>query len=222
MCECLLANGSACGYLATYSFSHVFDNRIVQPEPGSHYTAWSSVSTLIKKQLVTKSGTVPAKYMLTEAGLELAQKLVHVNNSMNDSSPDNIEHRLPMSTVILQNSKKNSEAMPSGKNNLLLQEEVEDLESRLPKPWLLGQEDKCLTTSKISSISLKEKLALEKEVILSDSQPMHSEGTESPINHNNISTSLPSSDSMLPGNSTVYNSVQSDELRYKHVNVIMV
>ena len=193
----------------------------MQPEPGSHYTAWSSVSTLIKKQLVTKSGTVPAKYMLTEAGVELAQKLVHVDNSMNGSSPDNIEHRLPTSIVILQNSKKNSEAVPSGKkSNFPSQEEVEDLESRLPKPWLLGQEDECLTNaSKISSISLKEKLALEKEVILSDSQPLHSEGIKSP---NNISAPLPSSDSMLPGNSTVHNSVQSDELRYKYVNIMMV
>lgn len=199
-----------------------YDNCIVQPEPGSHYTAWSSVSTLIKKHLVTKSGTVPAKYMLTEAGLELAQKLVHVDNSMNGSSPDNIEYRLPMSTVTLQNS-KNSEAVPSGKNNFPSQEEVEDLESRLPKPWLLGQEDERLTnTSKISSISLKEKLALEKEVILSDSQPLHSEGTKSSTNRKNISTLLPTSGTMLPGNSTVHNSVQSDELRYKHVNVMMV
>ena len=222
MCEkCLLANAS--GYLATYIFSHVFMyNCVVQPEPGSYYTAWSSMFTLIKKQLVTKSGTVPVKYMLTEAGLALAQKLVHVDNSMKGSSPDNVEHSLPTSTVTVQNSNKNSEAMASGKkSNFSSQEDVEDLETRLPKPWLLSQEDEHLTNkSKISSISLQEKLALEKEMILPDNQPLNSESTKSPINYKNICTSLPSSYSMLPGNSMAHNSVQSDELRYKHVMLL--
>ena len=193
----------------------------MQPEPGSHYTAWSSVSTLIKKQLVIKSGTVPAKYMLTEAGQALAQKLVHVDNSMNGSAPgpDSVEHRLSTSTVTLQNSSKNSEAVSSGKkSNCKLQEDVKDLESRLPKPWLLCQEDQQLNkASKISTISSKEKLAGEKEMILSDNQPLNSEGTKSLINCNNISASLSSSDSVLPGNSMVHNSVQSNQLRYKHV-----
>lgn len=178
------------------------------------------MSTLIKKQLVTKSGTVPAKYMLTETGLELAQKLVHVENSTNGNSPDDIGHA---SAVMAQNSKHTS--VPSGvakrKNNFISQEVVEDLESRLPRPWLLSQENECLTNApKMSSISSKEKSIPEQEVIISDEQsPLNSEATRSPImNYKSIHTFLPS-DSMLPGNSTMHNSVQSDELRYKHVVV---
>ncbi|KAJ6654262.1 hypothetical protein lerEdw1_007359 [Lerista edwardsae] len=44
-------------------------------EAGSKSTAWSSVSTLIRKELVLKTN-IPARYSLTEAGLALAQKLI--------------------------------------------------------------------------------------------------------------------------------------------------
>ncbi|MGH0185818.1 UNVERIFIED_CONTAM: hypothetical protein FKN15_019115 [Acipenser sinensis] len=45
-----------------------------QSDPGSKYTAWSSVSTLIQKDLLLKTNS-PARYSLTEKGLELAEKL---------------------------------------------------------------------------------------------------------------------------------------------------
>ncbi|XP_069501111.1 crossover junction endonuclease MUS81 isoform X2 [Ambystoma mexicanum] len=45
-----------------------------KPDPGSKYTAWSSVSTLIQKSLVIKTHN-PARYSLTEKGVELAGKL---------------------------------------------------------------------------------------------------------------------------------------------------
>eukprot|EP00794_Sanderia_malayensis_P014776 gene14776-16311_t len=43
-------------------------------DPGSYYTAWSSMSTILKKGLVVKSNK-PAKYSLTDSGIELARKL---------------------------------------------------------------------------------------------------------------------------------------------------
>ncbi|KAG7256362.1 hypothetical protein CRUP_034793 [Coryphaenoides rupestris] len=44
------------------------------PELGSKYTAWSSVSTLIQKELVVKTHN-PARYALSEEGSSLAERL---------------------------------------------------------------------------------------------------------------------------------------------------
>ncbi|XP_072030478.1 crossover junction endonuclease MUS81-like [Amphiura filiformis] len=65
------------------------------PEPGSHYTAWSSMGNLISKNYITKEGS-PAKYIITEAGCELAHKLetVEAQNQLNQStSPPHINGR---------------------------------------------------------------------------------------------------------------------------------
>ncbi|XP_064407829.1 crossover junction endonuclease MUS81 [Latimeria chalumnae] len=48
---------------------------------GSKYTAWSSVSTLIQKGLVIKTNS-PARYSLTEKGLELAEKMEQGEGSL--------------------------------------------------------------------------------------------------------------------------------------------
>ncbi|CAE1227934.1 MUS81 [Acanthosepion pharaonis] len=50
------------------------DTSFKTPPPASHYTAWSSMGILIKKGLVLKESS-PAKYSLTDAGRELAQKI---------------------------------------------------------------------------------------------------------------------------------------------------
>ncbi|KAK1148586.1 crossover junction endonuclease MUS81 [Acipenser oxyrinchus oxyrinchus] len=50
------------------------DKSFTVSDPGSKYTAWSSVSTLIQKDLLLKTHS-PARYSLTEKGLELAEKL---------------------------------------------------------------------------------------------------------------------------------------------------
>ena len=143
--------------------------------------------------------------MLTETGLELAQKLVHAENSMSGSSPEHI------STEIGQNSKQDFVpcTVMNRKSDFVTQEIVEDSESRLPRPWLLSQEDGHLNNgSKISSISSE-------EVIPSDRHPpLDSEGTSSPINY----TSLP----VLASNPVLHNSVQSDELRYKNGGLMCV
>jgi len=159
--------------------------------------------------------------MLTKAGLELAQKLVHVENSMNESPPVDVRHSTSMSTA--QKSKENYVAalQPSGntisQNSFASQEVVEDFETRVPKPWLLCQED--TNAFRDSSITIKEKLAPEREVILPDNQlSLNSRATQPSNNFNNKISTLLSSDSMFPGNSVIHNSVQSDELiRYKHV-----
>lgn len=45
-----------------------------KPAPGTRYTAWSSMRTLVNKKLVTKEGN-PAKFTLTDEGSDLAGKL---------------------------------------------------------------------------------------------------------------------------------------------------
>ncbi|XP_031549112.1 crossover junction endonuclease MUS81-like isoform X2 [Actinia tenebrosa] len=50
------------------------DKSFTLPDPGCRYTAWSSMSTLIKKGLVIKTSN-PAKYSLTPDGSNMAEKI---------------------------------------------------------------------------------------------------------------------------------------------------
>nr|XP_020514334.1 crossover junction endonuclease MUS81 [Labrus bergylta] len=50
------------------------DKSFTAPDLGSKYTAWSSVSTLIQKNLLLKTHN-PARYSLTDDGLALAERL---------------------------------------------------------------------------------------------------------------------------------------------------
>ncbi|XP_065221680.1 crossover junction endonuclease MUS81 [Planococcus citri] len=61
------------------------DCSFVKPDPGSHYTAWSSMSTLLKKGFVKKQGN-PAKFSLLKEGEELAKKLYDESNSSSSLS----------------------------------------------------------------------------------------------------------------------------------------
>ncbi|PFX19394.1 Crossover junction endonuclease MUS81 [Stylophora pistillata] len=54
------------------------DASFTKPDPGSHYTAWSSMSALIKKGFITKTSN-PARYSITDQGCILAQKLNRVS-----------------------------------------------------------------------------------------------------------------------------------------------
>ncbi|KAM5138338.1 crossover junction endonuclease MUS81 isoform 2-T4 [Mantella aurantiaca] len=54
-------------------------------DPSNKYTAWSSVSTLIQKELVIKTHN-PARYSITEKGLELAQRLEGADQLHEDKS----------------------------------------------------------------------------------------------------------------------------------------
>ncbi|CAM1297388.1 MUS81 (predicted) [Pycnogonum litorale] len=56
------------------------------PLPGSYYTAWSNMGTLIKRLLVTKEGS-PARYLLTDNGMDLAEALDRANKNLNTNDP---------------------------------------------------------------------------------------------------------------------------------------
>ncbi|KAK3927797.1 Crossover junction endonuclease MUS81 [Frankliniella fusca] len=66
------------------------DKSFTRPDPGSHYTAWSSMSQLIKKDLVSKCSN-PAKFSLTDEGRELAKAL------KNNHDKEDYEERNPPS-----------------------------------------------------------------------------------------------------------------------------
>ncbi|KAF0987035.1 hypothetical protein HZS_6497 [Henneguya salminicola] len=54
--------------------------------PGSFKTAWMGMSTLLKKELVIKVSTRPCRYMATNTGIELAQKLARAAKEMSEKS----------------------------------------------------------------------------------------------------------------------------------------
>ncbi|XP_071315910.1 crossover junction endonuclease MUS81 isoform X2 [Trachinotus anak] len=69
------------------------DKSFSVPDLGSKYTAWSSVSTLIQKNLVIKTHN-PARYSLTEEGLALAERLESAEQGAKDQSEgDRVEVR---------------------------------------------------------------------------------------------------------------------------------
>ncbi|XP_053133398.1 crossover junction endonuclease MUS81 isoform X2 [Hemicordylus capensis] len=57
------------------------DKSFFPTDPGSKITAWSAVSTLIRKELVLKTN-IPARYSLTETGQTLAQELIAVEEPL--------------------------------------------------------------------------------------------------------------------------------------------
>ncbi|KAL7634031.1 UNVERIFIED_CONTAM: hypothetical protein RMT77_015356 [Armadillidium vulgare] len=79
------------------------DASFVTPPEGSHYTAWSSMSTLIRKKFVLKNGS-PARYVLTKAGESLSCSLsleslpASVSSSSSDLQNDRSSVVLPVSS----------------------------------------------------------------------------------------------------------------------------
>lgn len=59
------------------------DKSFTMPDLGSKYTAWSSVSTLIQKNLLLKTHN-PARYSLTEEGMALAERLDSADRGEDD------------------------------------------------------------------------------------------------------------------------------------------
>uniref|UniRef100_A0A8C3SB09 Crossover junction endonuclease MUS81 n=1 Tax=Chelydra serpentina TaxID=8475 RepID=A0A8C3SB09_CHESE len=57
------------------------DKSFTLGDPGNRYTAWASVGTLIRKELVLKTN-VPARYSLTPQGLALTQRLVAAEQAL--------------------------------------------------------------------------------------------------------------------------------------------
>lgn len=96
------------------------DKSFIKPDPGSYYTAWSSMKTLLEKKLVTKHSS-PAKFSLTDEGLLLAHKLY--TNILNDTaeSKDKLvnkaELELPISISSIRPSYELQQPAPSIKSN---------------------------------------------------------------------------------------------------------
>ncbi|KAG8563649.1 hypothetical protein GDO81_016164 [Engystomops pustulosus] len=61
------------------------DKSFTLTDPSNKYTAWSSVSTLIQKELVLKTHS-PARYSLTDKGLLLAQRLEAAEEVLEDNN----------------------------------------------------------------------------------------------------------------------------------------
>lgn len=81
----LLALQSSSPYLLTKEeiihLGKQFSNHsFIKPDPGSYYTAWSSMKILLEKGLVSKQGK-PAKYSLSEKGHNIARKLSEENSN---------------------------------------------------------------------------------------------------------------------------------------------
>lgn len=64
------------------------DSQFVSHDPKNHYTAWNSMSNLIKKNLVDKENKLPARYRLTESGRELAKRLLYGVTENNENKSD--------------------------------------------------------------------------------------------------------------------------------------
>ncbi|XP_028396130.1 crossover junction endonuclease MUS81-like isoform X2 [Dendronephthya gigantea] len=76
------------------------DTSFTVPEPDSYYTAWSSMSTLIKKGFVMKAGN-PARFSLTDAGYALCNKLTTATETHNTTigSPYPTSPQLPTNPI---------------------------------------------------------------------------------------------------------------------------
>lgn len=79
------------------------------PEPGSHYTAWSSMGSLIKKGLVKKEGN-PARYSLSSSGLELAEKILQGEEKLMSSATNSQSSTLSFQSGSLTQNTYNSES----------------------------------------------------------------------------------------------------------------
>jgi crossover junction endonuclease MUS81 len=65
-----------------------------QAEGNKSYTAWSSMKTLVTKELVLEQGN-PKRYILSEEGRELAAKLQRASSSVPNSESQELDASLP-------------------------------------------------------------------------------------------------------------------------------
>ncbi|XP_043916259.1 crossover junction endonuclease MUS81 [Protopterus annectens] len=80
------------------------EKSLTLPDPGCKYTAWSSVSTLVQKGLVIKTNN-PARYSLTEKGVELAMKLEKGEEGLDTA----VVARVPLETVDLTEDEEDAD-----------------------------------------------------------------------------------------------------------------
>ena len=85
-----------------------------QTDRSNHFTAWNSMSGLIKKNLAVKTNNLPAKYMLTESGRLLASELLY--GAQTDSEGEDAE-QVPPANKIQRTSEDESPVAPYKKIN---------------------------------------------------------------------------------------------------------
>ena len=115
---------------------HLADKSFTIPDAGSHYTAWSSMGTLVKKGYVLKTSS-PAKYAITDFGCALANKLLTAQNAEHNmiDSPlprlpmDNNNPRQNIGNVTRKTSHTGRETLPRAGAGLLseLQDQINQL-----------------------------------------------------------------------------------------------
>ncbi|KAK5649653.1 hypothetical protein RI129_000682 [Pyrocoelia pectoralis] len=120
-----------CGYMFKIDIikggQHMSDKSFIKPDPGSFYTAWSSMKTLLDKNLIIKKSS-PAKYSLTDEGVALAHKLYRTRNDQVTAVSDsdcNIEKKaskVKKTKTINKCADKQSEVVKSNLNKMVYNE----------------------------------------------------------------------------------------------------
>ncbi|XP_024913151.1 crossover junction endonuclease MUS81 isoform X2 [Cynoglossus semilaevis] len=120
------------------------DKSFSVPEVGSKYTAWSSVSTLIQKNLLIKTHN-PARYSLTEEGVALARRLEASEQSSQVRSQ-------------VRSDEKNEEELEGGGGLVDLTGSEEDEEGMKPQPISSSRSAVDLSSQMMSRTSRRDRL----------------------------------------------------------------
>ncbi|PSN46179.1 Crossover junction endonuclease MUS81 [Blattella germanica] len=136
------------------------DTCFKKADPGSHYTAWSSMSGLVKRGLVLRQGC-PAKFSLTDAGSELAHQLQKASIGKNTCSLDptevsDVEDESNSTSSCHSNPTLSSANVTSetyGQDSVQALQLINEPNSRAPKSD--GTEVESLYSQKTSNLSYK-------------------------------------------------------------------
>lgn len=89
------------------------EESFIRPKPGSYYTAWSNINTLISKGLVKKPGKKKKEYSLTDKGKELARNLIK-----------DTENRPSVNDIIFNEEPSGSDVIVEQNDNIIVDNEV--------------------------------------------------------------------------------------------------
>ncbi len=101
------------------------DSSFTSTDPNNHYSAWSSMSSLIKKNLVFKENKLPARYKLTEEGRSIAQTILHGTNENTENFEDNSSPSPKSLSVSMKNKLAIENHDESGQDSLPVYEKIE-------------------------------------------------------------------------------------------------
>ncbi|CAF0906643.1 unnamed protein product [Brachionus calyciflorus] len=111
------------------------DAQFTSHDPKNHYTAWNSMSNLIKKSYVDKENKLPARYRLTESGRVLARKLLYgISENNENKSESDSESVIP--AKISKSTKKNFDEIRNKKDDCIeiLSSDSEPVVEKVNKP----------------------------------------------------------------------------------------